>query len=409
MTGAASRPSAYESAVRSWAAHLSSGGTTPWQAWRREQHHPVVAGAGPLPGAAQLELVRRLAASPHAAGLADFRVLAERLLATSAPGRGPGELPLAWPDPAPEPASDPTPGRYGIPAVDPGTLDAEELLRAGTGGLADLLADVQAPAPRSRRRLRLTRPWRRSFTVQGTPLAAARVRAALLRAGLAEGGPRATHLVVGAPFDVMMAEHWVHRVSRGASLPWERLWRHAANTGRLPPAVAVDEVAVRLAGQFGPARVLLLVAGSADEAVAAARVALDVRVPAGSNDPVAGPPLDTISAEVLRRVNGVLRLRLDADRRRELGRQVLPSVVAHDGASPIGPARGTDGWAHEAAEQLVEGVSAGGYPVHGDPRLLLPVTTAADPRWPDRAAAVELVIAALARAWALERRTTEED
>jgi hypothetical protein len=39
----------------------------------------------------------------------------------------------------------------------------------------------------------------------------------------------------------------------------------------------------------------------------------------------------------------------------------------------------------------------------------MPVTTAADPRRPDRAAAVELVITALARAWALERRTTEED
>jgi hypothetical protein len=360
-----------------------------------------VAGAGPLPGAAQLELVRRLAASPHAAGLADFGALAERLLATSAPGRGPGELPLAWPDPFP--------GRYGIPAVDPGALDAEELLRAGIGGLADLLADVPPPAPRTRHRLRLPRPWRRSFTVQGTPLAAAGVRAALLRAGMTEGGPRATHLVVAAPFDVMMAEHWVHRVSRGASLPWERLWRHAANTGRLPPAVVVDEVAARLAGQFGPARVLLLVAGSAGEAVAAARVAFGLRVPAESPDPVAAPPLDTTSAEVLRRVNGVLRLRLDADRRRELGRRVLPSVVAHDDAPPIGPARGTDGWARAAAERLVEGVSAGDYPVHGDPRLLLPVTTAADPRGPDRAAAVELVVTALARAWALQRRTTEED
>ena len=53
-----------ERLVRTWAQHLRSGGSTPWAAW------PAVAPAssgdvltGPLPGAAQLEVVRRLAAA----------------------------------------------------------------------------------------------------------------------------------------------------------------------------------------------------------------------------------------------------------------------------------------------------------------------------------------------------------
>ena len=81
-----------------WVAHLREGGTTPWQEWqdRGESHGRY------LPGAQQLELLRRL----NAAGRPD-KALGESVLAASAAGRGRPDLELV--DAGPESAFGPAP------------------------------------------------------------------------------------------------------------------------------------------------------------------------------------------------------------------------------------------------------------------------------------------------------------
>jgi hypothetical protein len=94
---------AYAQAVWSWAEHLRGGGSTPWSSW-------VASGAGAdatvpptwsAPGAAQLELVRRLAGLAPARGVdpAAFRALADVVVARSGPGRGRAQQPLSRPPP----------------------------------------------------------------------------------------------------------------------------------------------------------------------------------------------------------------------------------------------------------------------------------------------------------------------
>ena len=58
--------------ARTWVAHLRSGGTTPWAQWLRSPGPGAEHRAehdGPVPGAAQLELVRRLAEAQDVSGL----------------------------------------------------------------------------------------------------------------------------------------------------------------------------------------------------------------------------------------------------------------------------------------------------------------------------------------------------
>ena len=74
-----------------WVAHLANGGTSTWRDWRTSAAHLPESGTRGryLPGAQQLELLRRLnlAGRPSAA-------LATRVLEASAPGRGTPDLQL---------------------------------------------------------------------------------------------------------------------------------------------------------------------------------------------------------------------------------------------------------------------------------------------------------------------------
>ena len=90
-----------------------------------------------LPGAQQLELLRRLnqAGRPSAA-------LADSVLAASAAGRGRPDLELAGA--VPESAFGPAP-------VDPAALPAGELVRVAASLLADQVADAGLPEPEVRR------------------------------------------------------------------------------------------------------------------------------------------------------------------------------------------------------------------------------------------------------------------
>lgn len=108
-----------------WVAHLRDGGTTPWLAWSTTGSTEASPG-DPLPGAQQLELLRRLnLAGVRSPGLAD------RVLAADATGRGRPDLELVG-------VAEPLP--YGFAPVDPATLSDAELLRVAVGLVADVLA-----------------------------------------------------------------------------------------------------------------------------------------------------------------------------------------------------------------------------------------------------------------------------
>jgi hypothetical protein len=87
-----------------WVQHLRQGGTTPWADWTGTAEPE----AAVVPGAQQLELVRRL----NLAG-APAPQLVERVFAASAPGRGQPDLELLGAVPE---------SPFGPRPVDPATL-----------------------------------------------------------------------------------------------------------------------------------------------------------------------------------------------------------------------------------------------------------------------------------------------
>ena len=109
-----------------WIAHLREGGTTPWRDWSSFSADDQ---GRYLPGAQQLELLRRLNLAGHPSP-----ALVERVLAASAPGRGRPDLELVGVDET---------RRFGPPAVDPAELSDDELLRVATGLLA---LDLASPS-----------------------------------------------------------------------------------------------------------------------------------------------------------------------------------------------------------------------------------------------------------------------
>ena len=178
MSGRAvtSRPAGYREAAWSWTQHLRSAGSTPWPAWTGDPGQPVP-GDWVVPGAAQLELVRRLAERSEL-DVRSFARLADLVLNRSGPGRGLAQQPLAWPGATTS---------FGPPPTDPGEVPLEELVRVGVGALTELLlaAPQAAVAPTSVRRRLLTRTP--AFELDGSPVTTSAVRRALDVAGPREG------------------------------------------------------------------------------------------------------------------------------------------------------------------------------------------------------------------------------
>ena len=201
----------------SWVEHLRAGGTTPWADWSRA---PSAAGTvdrpGPLPGAGQLELVRRLAlryaVSPGSLSPVAFAALADRALRRSGPGRGLPELPLLLP--GADPAS-----AVGAPPADPGRLPVDELVRLGVGLLADLVVEAGPRPPATVHRRRLVA--RHAFHLAGAPVTTSGVRASLAAAGRLEGGWSPEVVLLAAPLDEHLAQVWSARVQNGAPVRWD--------------------------------------------------------------------------------------------------------------------------------------------------------------------------------------------
>lgn len=343
----------FDAVAWSWVDHLRCRGCTPWLDWVARPEPVGREPVGRLPGAAQLETVRRLAARPLAADV-PFADLAGLVLRRAAPGRGPDDLPLLWP-------CDDARAGFGPPPVDPARIPASELVRVLVGALAELLVgspDEDRPARRAQRR---GRP-----TVAGSPALAPSVRRALGRRGHAA----AAAVVLAEPVDVLLGQTWALRMRRGGIAPWPRYVERFARVGAVPRAADLAGAAARWAERVGPDRVHVVVVDGEYDAQRAAADALGIEIgdAAAPRRRRPGPA----QAELLRQLNQVLRGRTSADRHRALVNRLVPRLAD----DPLGhrltvPAR-HERWLRGAAERTVHRLKEGGFRVHGDLDTLLP-------------------------------------
>lgn len=392
-----------ERLVRTWVQHLRSGGSTPWVAWTGAAPAPSDdVFTGPLPGAAQLEVVRRLAAArdrlPGNLEREDFTRLADTVLTGSGPGRGLGELPVSGHDTAP--------AGFGPRAVDPGDVPEEELIRVCVGVLVDLLPvitppRVAAPGQRPGRRPRRRRPWRRAFRLVGAPDDAESLRRSLAARGLVEGGRSPRVLVVGTDVEAMMRQVWAARVRAGGDPRWQRLWSRAAGRDTLPVRIDLPRVADHWARRVGTDKVHLVLGRDLDAVHRAAGEALglpDLAVHVGHP---AVPPWSSASVDLLRRLNAVLNIRLDPVRAEALRDGVLPGLLAdpNDGGDHAlrAPDRYRE-WSRGRAAGITKDLATCGYAVHGSLEDLAPGAGEASPGTPVRTDVLAVAIRACLRA-----------
>ncbi len=366
-----------------WVAHLRAGGTTPWLAWRERTGPAGPLPRGALPGAQQLELLRRL----NVAGRPSRR-LADRVLAAGGTGRGRLDLELVGDAPA---------RPYGAPPVDPAALPAADLLRIAVGLVADgLVAGQPSPAgagagwapavPPTRRR----RPWRRRYRVVGDPRLAAHARVEAARRGRALGGRPGRVLVLGAGLEQALADVWCARALGPGAPPWDAWLRGWAERDATPPRADVAALAQEWARRRGARRVRVLL-----DPRALPR-ALGTTPLLGSRAQPPPPPPGAGAAELARRVGAVLGVLVEPpERRRLVGQVLLPRLAALrvPGADhPIAVPPGVEPWLGSRARVVRDAVAAGGYRVHGDPDALLERTRGGPP---GPASALAVAVAAL--------------
>lgn len=324
-----------------WVAHLRAGGTTPWRDWTAEAR-ATEGSPRALPGAQQLELLRRInlaAPRPVPASLAD------RVLATSAAGRGKADLPLVGLPFSP----------FGPRPVDPAEVSAHELLRVASVLLADDLVAL-GPDPV---RTSWARPWRRRFRLVGDPVTTTAAREHLRGLGRPEGGPRPFVVAVGGPLDDLLARTWTQRCFEHGSKPWEEWLRFWRERDQLPARVDLVDSVHRWHGRRPFVRVVT------DLSLLPRQVGVrrlpDVRVPGADQ------------AELARRVAAVVGLRVPAGERPALMR-TLQRRIPESGVAPVGvPARERP-WVATAAERMTRNLTRAGYPVVGDLADLAPRT-----------------------------------
>ncbi|MEZ5094400.1 hypothetical protein [Nocardioides sp.] len=323
-----------------WVAHLRSGGSTPWQVWReRGDAGADVASGRALPGAQQLELLRRL----NETGRPSAR-LVDRVLEASAAGRGSPDLELVGAA---------TESAFGPRPVDPARLPTGELLRVATALLAEDLAGVEPGAPPTAR----TRPWRRGVRVVGDPAAAQVAQRAQSARGVAVGH-RSPVVVAGGPLRRLLADVWVDRCFAGGAPRWEPWLLGLEQRRRVPPRVDLARVADTWARRSGVERVT---------------VELEPRPRGGEPE---RPSAD--AAELARRVAPVLGLMVTPARRaRLLGDVLRPRLVRlpgglDDGRDGLGVPEERDEWVTRRARRMAEALTRGDYAVAGDPHAVLP-------------------------------------
>lgn len=331
-----------------WVEHLLGGGTTTWQEWQDAGDSQ----GRYLPGAQQLELLRRL----NVAGRPSSE-LAAGVLAASAAGRGRPDLQLVGVGGE---------SSFGPSPVDPGALPAGELVRVAANVLADRLVDGGVPAAPARGKPSW---WRRGYRLVGDPELADPLRAQLLGRGRAPGGRQAQVLVLGTDLATMTAHAWTHRAFGEGVNAWREWLRLLQERRELPARADLLGVCRVWERRVGKERVHLVL----DPAAVAPLV--------GERRSLSEPrTLPGEAGELARRVGSVLGLLVPPDVRASLlSMSLRPQVTAvsvtrRGRPLVVPPAHRT--WVEEAAERMRRGIRRAGYAVHGDLDALVPV-------WPD--------------------------
>ncbi|HEY3529881.1 MAG TPA: hypothetical protein VGK78_12095 [Nocardioides sp.] len=317
-----------------WVAHLRDGGTTPWSAWGSaagaDQHFGRY-----LPGAQQLELVRRLnqrrLPSPE---------LADRILATSAPGRGRPDLGLVGvlPDSA-----------FGPPPVDPAELPGDELVRVATALIAEDV--VAAGDPFETRTPRLLR---RRYRLLGDPELATPLRAALVADGRPPGGRRATVVVAGTDLASMLVHLWTARSLGAGVRPWRDWLRLETGRTGLPDRIDLAARAQEWVPRVGAGHVHVVL----DDPRRVVRMVTRRRI-------AAVRPLSADAVELARRTAPVVGTLVTPERRTALMWHRLRPVLSAYPGPPLRPPPRFRDWLVDGTTDLRRRLATGDYAVHG--------------------------------------------
>jgi hypothetical protein len=325
---------AHEARAWGWVAHLRDGGTTPWAAWSS------AAGADDqfgryLPGAQQLELLRRF----NRIGLPSPE-LAERVLGTSAPGRGRPDLGLVGVLPE---------SGFGPPPVDPADLPDDELVRVATALIAeDVVAAGDPLEPRTPRLLR------RRYRTLGDPEVANPLRDALVADGRPPGGRRATVVVAGSDLESMLVHLWTARSLGAGVRPWPDWLRAELSRPALPARIDLAARAAAWVPRVGVGRVHVVL----DDPRRATRLLTRRRLSMPK-------PLSADAVELARRTAPVVGTLVTPERRTALmWHRLRPVLAAHPGPPLLVPGR-YDRWLRERTTDLRRRLAAGDYAVHG--------------------------------------------
>ena len=326
---------AREARAWGWVAHLRDGGTTPWSAWSSAAGADEQFGRY-LPGAQQLELLRRL----NRVRLPPPE-LAERVLGASAPGRGRPDLGLVGV--LPESA-------FGPPPVDPADLPADELVRVATALIAeDVVAAGDPLEPRTPRLLR------RRYRILGDPEVANPLRDGLIADGRPPGGRRATVVVVGSDLASMVVHLWTARSLGAGVRPWPDWLR--AELGRaaaVPDRIDLAAHAETWVPRVGVGRVHVVL----DDPRRASRLITRRRI-------ATARPLSGDAVELARLTAPVVGTLATPERRSALmWHRLRPVLAAHPGPPLRVPER-YDAWLRDRTADLRRRLAAGDYAVHG--------------------------------------------
>jgi hypothetical protein len=337
-----------------WVAHLRDGGTTPWLAWTGTG----APGSRAVPGAQQLELLRRI----NLAGTTT-PALADRVLAAPAAGRGKADLPLVGLT---------APG-FGPQPVDPASVSAHELVRVASVLLADDLAAL-GPDPVV---TSWARPWRRRFRLVGDPVTAGVLREHLLGIGRPEGGPRPFVVAVGGPLDDLLARTWTQRCFEQGTKPWAEWLRFWRERDQLPARTDLG-ASVR---RWHARRPFVRIVTETDRLPrqVGVRELPQVRVPGADQ------------AELARRIAAVVGLRVGARERPALMR-TLQRRMPGSGAAPVGVPEREQEWVAASAARMGRNLSRAGYPVVGDLADLAPRAVTSAPAGADDQQVLDLAI-----------------
>ena len=333
--------------AHSWVAHLRDGGTTPWLAWAGTADAP--ARPGPLPGAQQLELLRRInlafesRAQPRGDHDRERTRHADRVLAAPAAGRGKADLPLVG-------AADPG---FGAQPVDPATVSAHELLRVASVLLADDLVALGADPVHTS----WVRPWRRRFRLVGDPVVVGALRSHLLARGRPEGGPRPFLVAVGAPLDELLARTWTQRCFETGAMPWTEWLRFWRERDQLPARADLPASVQRWHARRPFVRIVTDLERLPRQV--GVRSLPQVRVPGADQ------------AELARRVAAVVGLKVPAADRPGLMR-TLQRRIPDTGLAPVAVPARERAWVASSAARMTRSLTRAGYPVVGDLADLAP-------------------------------------